>query len=116
MNLLLKIILSGLLIGAISEIGRRYSTFAALVAALPFISLLSMIWIYHDTHDVQRIAQFSWSIFWYVLPSLIFFVLLPPLLLRAQLPFYLAMFLAAAATVAAFLVMKVVLGRFGIQL
>ena len=115
MNVLLKILLSAALIGLISEIGKRYTGIAALLAALPLVSLLSMIWIYHDTHDAQRLAQFSWGVFWYVLPSLIFFVLLPPLLTRAHLPFYLAMLLASAATIAGFFVMKMIVNRFGIE-
>jgi hypothetical protein len=116
MNVLLKILLSAVIIGAVAEISRRHTGLAALLAALPLVSLLSMIWIYQDTHDVQRLAQFSWEVFWYVLPSLIFFVLLPPLLTRAHMPFYLAMLLAAAATVAGFFVLKIILGRLGIQL
>ncbi len=116
MSVLLKILLSAILIGLISEIAKRHAGIAALLAALPLVSLISIIWIYHDTHDVPRIAQFSWGVFWYVLPSLIFFVLLPPLLTRAQMPFYLAMLLAAAATIAALFLMKAVLVRCGIEI
>jgi hypothetical protein len=115
MNVLLKILLSAVLIGLISEIGKRQAGIAALLAALPLVSLLAMIWIYHDTHDVQRIAAFSWGVFWYVLPSLIFFVLLPPLLTRFHLPFYVALLLAAAATISGFFAMKAVVNRLGIE-
>ncbi len=106
MNPLLKIAISAVLIWAITEISRRSSNFAALVASLPLVSLLSMIWIYHDPqdpHNVTRIAQFSWSVVWYVIPSLLLFILLPPLLIRWQMPFYGALALAGTATVAAFL-------------
>jgi len=116
MSLLIKVIISALLIGGISEIARRNSSIAALLAALPLISLLSMIWIYHDTHDVGRIAEFSWSIFWYVLPSLILFVLLPVLLTRGHWPFYPALFAASAATVVGFFILKAILKRFGYEL
>lgn len=115
MNVLLKILLSAALIGLISEVGKRHTGLAALLAALPLVSLLSIIWIYHDTRDVQRIAAFSWGVFWYVLPSLIFFILLPPLLTRFHLPFYLAMLLASAATIAGFFLMKAIVNRFGIE-
>jgi len=114
MNPFLKIALSALLIWAISEIGRRSTSSAALLASLPFISILSMIWMYHDSHDVARIALFSWSVIWYVVPSLILFALLPPLLTRWNVPFYAALFLASAATVAGFFMMKAVLKQFGI--
>jgi len=116
MNPLLKVVISALLIGAISEIARRNSNIAALLASLPLISLLAMIWIYHDTHDIARISEFSWSVFWYVLPSLVLFIILPILLTRWHFPFYVALFLASGATVAAFFVLKAVLRRFGVEL
>jgi hypothetical protein len=109
-----KIILSALLIWGISEISRRNTSIAALLASLPLISLLAMIWMYHDTHDVTRIAAFSWSVIWYVLPSLILFALLPPLLTRWHVPFYGALFLASAATIAAFFMMKALLKVIGV--
>jgi hypothetical protein len=115
-NPLIKIIISALLIGGISEIARRNSTIAALLASLPLISLLSMIWLYHDTHDIERISQFSWSVFWYVLPSLILFILLPPLLTRWHVPFYGALAIAGSATILVFFILKAVLKRFGVEL
>jgi hypothetical protein len=114
MNPLLKIALSALLIWGISEISRRNTSLAALLVSLPLISLLAMIWMYHDTHDIARIAAFSWSVIWYVVPSLILFALLPPLLTRWNVPFYAALFLASAATVAGFFIMKATLKLFGI--
>jgi hypothetical protein len=114
MNPLLKIAISALLIWGISEISRRNTSLAALLASLPLISLLAMIWMYHDTHDVTRVAAFSWSVIWYVVPSLILFALLPPLLTRWNVPFYIALFLASAATIAGFFVMKAILKHFGI--
>jgi hypothetical protein len=113
MNPLLKILISALLIWSISEISRRNTSIAALLASLPLISLLAMIWIYHDTHDVARIADFSWSVIWYVLPSLVLFALLPPLLTRWQIPFYPALLIASAATIAVFFIMKAILKSLG---
>src|SRR5580698_903909 len=109
MNPIIKILLSALLIWGISEISRRNTSAAALLASLPLISLLAMIWMYHDTHDVTRIADFSWSVVWYVLPSLVLFALLPPLLTRWHVPFYGALCISSVATIAVFYVMKAVL-------
>jgi uncharacterized membrane protein (GlpM family) len=116
MGLLIKAVISGALVALIAEISRRNSAIAALLAALPIVSLLAILWMYHDTHDVNQIADFSWGVFWYVLPSLLFFVLLPVLLRSAHLPFYLALLVSAAATIAAFFVMKAIVARFGVQL
>ena len=114
MNPILKIAISALIIGAIAEVGRRHSNLAALLAALPLVSLLGMIWIYQETHDEARIAAFSWSVFWYVVPSLILFVLLPVLLTKFQVPFYVALFVSSLATIGGFFLMKSVLRVFGI--
>jgi hypothetical protein len=116
MNLFIKILISAVLIGGISEIAKRNSGIAALLASLPLISILSMIWIYHDTRDINRIADFSMSIFWYVLPSLILFVLLPVLLRTWHVPFYLALIIASVATIIGFFLLKIILGKFAIQL
>jgi hypothetical protein len=114
MNPLLKILLSALLIWGISEISRRNTSIAALLASLPLISLLAMIWMYHDTHDVTRIADFSWSVVWYVLPSLVLFALLPSLLTRWHVPFYGALLIASAATIVTFFIMKALLKLVGV--
>jgi hypothetical protein len=116
MNPLLKILISAFLIWAISEISRRNTSIAALLASLPLVSLLAMIWMYHDTHDVAKIADFSWSVIWYVLPSLVLFALLPPLLTRWQISFYPALLMASVATIIVFFIMKAALKLFGISI
>jgi len=116
MNPIFKIIISALLIWGISEISRRNTSIAALLASLPLVSLLAMIWMYHDTHDVARIADFSWSVVWYVLPSLVLFALLPPLLTRWQISFYPALLIASTATIVTFFIMKALLKLIGINI
>ena len=113
---LLKIVLSALLIFAIAEISKRSSLFGAVVASLPLVSVLAMIWLYHDTRDVARVAEFSKGVFWMVLPSLTLFLLLPPLLLRWKVAFPLALLIGCGATAVAYGLMLVVLRRFGINL
>jgi len=112
----LKILLSALIIFAVAEISKRSSAFGAIVASLPLVSILAMIWLWHDTRDVTKIASLSQGIFWLVLPSLTLFALLPTLLLRWKLGFPLALGLACAATVAAYFVMIFVLRRFGFDI
>ncbi len=93
-----KVVISALLIATISELGKRSSLLAALLASLPLISLLAMFWLFVETRDVQRVAALSKDIFWLVLPSLPLFLVLP-LLLRKGVGFYLAMGLAIALTI-----------------
>jgi len=113
--LAIKTILSALIILAISEIGRRSPGFAALVASLPLISVLGMIWLWRDTQDVERLAEHSAATFWYVLPSLPMFLLIPILLKRGA-AFYPALGAGVVLTMILYLSMTFVLTRFGIKL
>ena len=72
-----KVAVSALLIVAVSEIAKRHSLLAALVASLPIVSILAMIWLYIETSDVARISALSYQIFWLVIPSLALFLLIP---------------------------------------
>ena len=77
---LTKLIISATLIVVISEAAKRSSWLGGLLASLPLVSFLSIVWLYVDTKDADKVAALSTSIFWLVLPSLAFFVALPLLL------------------------------------
>ena len=111
----IKIGLSALIIAGISELGKRSSLFAALLASLPLTSILAMIWLYHDTGDVQKVGDLSKGIFWVLLPSLVFFIILPPLLNKGM-NFWLALFISSAAMVLSYSGYVLLLARFGIKI
>ena len=115
MQAILKILISAVLIYGISELSKRSTLLGAILASLPLTSLLAMIWLYHDTNDVKRVASLSTGVFWLVLPSLALFLLLPVLLLKWQLGFPIALAIACGATVLAYLLMLLILGRFGVE-
>jgi len=77
---ILKFFVSALIVVLISEIAKRNSGIAALVASLPLTSLLAIIWMHFDGAESKQIAELSGQIFWLVLPSLLLFLLLPILL------------------------------------
>ena len=111
----LKVIISALLIVAISEIAKRSTGFAALVAALPFTSLLAFVWLHMESAPASQIAALSSQIFWLVIPSLLLFLLLP-LLLRYGLNFWVSLGLSVAATTGCYLALLPLLRRMGISL
>ncbi len=76
----IKVTISALLIVAISEISKRQSGVAALLASLPITSLLAFVWLYLETGNTDTISELSRQIFWLVIPSLILFLALPVLL------------------------------------
>lgn len=113
--LFFKAAISGLLIAAISEIAKRSPGFGALVASLPLVSILGMIWLWRDTADPVRLGEHAEATFWYVLPSLPMFLLIPALLKRGA-PFWAALAAGCALTVGLYLAMTVIGPRFGLKL
>jgi hypothetical protein len=111
----LKVIISALLIVAISEIAKRSTGFAALVASLPLTSLLAFVWLHMEASPPERIAELSSQIFWLVLPSLLLFLLLP-LLLKHGLSFWVSLGLSMAATAGCYLALLPLLRRMGVTL
>ena len=113
--LIVKALLSGIIIAAASEIARRWPGAGALIVSLPTVSLLTMIWLWRDTGDPERIALLSESTFWFFLPSMPLFLLLPALL-RAGFGFWAAMLIACAVTVALYFAMVAIGPRFGLRI
>ncbi len=95
--LAIKAAISGLIVAAVSEIARRYPGWGGLVASLPLTSLLAIVWLYRDAHDPERVAELSMSTFWFFLPSVPLFVVLP-LLIRSGVPFWASMTIVVVAT------------------
>jgi hypothetical protein len=113
--LLVKALLSGAIVAAVSEIARRSPGFGALVVSLPLVSVLAMIWLWRDTHDPARLAAHAGATFWFVLPSLPMFLLVP-VLLRHDWPFWLALAAGCALTICLYLAMTWLGPRVGLRL
>jgi len=113
--LFIKAALSGVIIAAVSEIATRNPAFGALVASLPLVSILGMIWLWRDTGDAERIAVHAEATFWLVLPSLPMFLVLPAML-RYGAGFWPSLTLSCGLTVALYLVSVWLLPRIGIKI
>ena len=96
--LLTKAALSGVLIAIISEVARRYPGFGGLIASLPLVSVLGMLWLWKDSPDPANMAAHAQATFWFVLPSLPMFLLIPAML-RQGIGFYVALTLGCVLTV-----------------
>lgn len=113
--LLAKAAISGVIIALASEIAKRQPGFAALVASLPLISILGMLWLWRDTRDVARMATHVEATFWYVLPSLPMFLIVPALL-RRGVNFWAALGTGCAVTIGLYLGMTAIGPRLGLKL
>ena len=85
------------------------------MASSPLVSLLSFLWLYYETKDLEKVISLSKSIFWLVLPSLVLFIALPRFL-AAKVDFALSLFLSVLLMLLSYLIMTTVLKRFGIEL
>jgi hypothetical protein len=113
--LALKALISGVIVAAISEVAKRYPGFGGLIASLPLVSVMGMVWLWRDKPDVANMAAHSEGTFWFVLPSLPMFLLIPALLRRGA-PFGVALAAGCALTVTLYLIMIWIGPRFGLKL
>jgi hypothetical protein len=110
-----KCLLSGLIVAVVSEVARRSPALGALVVSLPLVSLLGILWLWRDTGDIERIADHAQSTFWYVLPSLPMFLVLPAML-WAGVGFWPSIGASCVLTMALYLITAWALAKFGISL
>ncbi len=74
-----------------------------------------MIWLWHDKHDAENMAMHAGATFWYVLPSLPVFLLIPALL-RRRVGFWPALLAGCALTIGSYLLMTWAAPRLGVRL
>lgn len=113
--LVIKAGLSGLIIAIVSEVAKRYPGFGALIASLPLVSVLGAIWLWHDKPDASNMAAHLQATFWFVLPSLPMFLVMPALM-RSGWSFYAALAVGCALTIALYLGMTWLGPRIGLRL
>lgn len=115
MQYVIKMILSAAIIVVASEFSRKSGLIGGLIASLPLVSILALIWLYLETKDVEKVMSFSMGIFWMVLPSLSLFLILP-LLLKREIPFYMALTVSCLFTGGMYYLFTLLYERFGIKL
>jgi uncharacterized membrane protein (GlpM family) len=106
----IKTLISALIIALVGEVSKRSHALAALLLALPTVSIVSFVWLHIETGDKVKIADLSYETFWFVLPTLPMFLLLSYLLWR-DFNFYLALAICAILTAALFALTQALLGK-----
>jgi hypothetical protein len=112
---ILKLIITALLIVFVTKIQLVNDKLSSLLIALPFTSLIAMIWMYSEKQTPQRIANHAEGTFWFVLPTLPMFLVLP-YLLRNGWSFWLALVTSCVMTIILFWITVFILRKFGIDL
>ena len=112
--LVTKFAITAALIVLVSEVAKRSDKAGALIAALPLVTLLALVWLHVEGQPQQKVANHAWYTFWYVLPTLPMFLAFPFLLPR--IGFWPSLLASAGITLVSFGAFALVLRRFGIDL
>lgn len=111
----IKIIVTALVIVIVSEVSKRLPLLGSLIASLPLVSVLGMIWIFQESKDTQKLITHAEGTFWYVLPSLPMFLLMP-WMMRKGVSFYWTLTAGILLTVILYVIMTKILARMGLNL
>lgn len=112
--LISKYALTAFMVVLISEAAKRSDRLGGLLAALPLVTLLVLIWMKIEGQTQEKIAAHAWYTFWYVVPTLPMFILFP--FFYQRVGFWLTLLLSCVITVVLFALWALLLKRFGILL
>jgi len=112
--LITKYAITAALVVLISEAAKRSDKLGGLIAALPLVTVLTLVWLYIEQQPTAKIANHAWYTFWYVIPTLPMFLLFPPLLTR--IGFWPTLLACVIITAACFGLFALAVRRFGIEL
>jgi uncharacterized membrane protein (GlpM family) len=112
--IIIKYLLTAGVVVLVSEFAKRSDKLGGLVAALPMITFLTLIWLYAENQSTEKIANHAWYTFWYVVPTLPMFLTFPFLLPR--IGFWPTMGASVVITLVCFVLFALVVKRFGIEL
>ena len=109
-----KYAISAGLVVLISEVAKRSDKLGGLIAALPLVTVLTLIWLYSENQSSEKIANHAWYTFWYVVPTLPMFLAFPFLLKRFG--FWPTLGISVVMTLVAFYIFAKIVKPFGIEL
>lgn len=109
-----KYLITAATVVLVSEFAKRSDKLGGFIAALPMITVLTLIWLHVEKQPESKVANHAWYTFWYVLPTLPMFLVFPALLPR--LGFWPTLLVCILITIICFGLFAFVLRRFGIEL
>ena len=113
--LITRVLLSGIIVAAIALLAKRSPAMGGLLASIPLVSTLGMIWLWRDTKDSELVANYVGSAFWYFLPSMPMFLIIPALL-RHGVNFWISLGIGCVVTILLYLITISIAARFGVRL
>ena len=110
----IKVFISSAIIVLVSEIAKRDNLLGGLVASVPIVSVLSMIWLYIDTNDIDKVKALANGILWMIFPSISLFIVLP-ILINCGIKFYLSLTISILITMVCYLITISFMNYFGFK-
>jgi hypothetical protein len=108
-----KIGLTALIIFAVVQVSERSTLLAAVLASIPIVSVLAMMWMNHEGQSAEEISGFAKDIVWLLIPSLLMFIVMP-LLIERGWEFYPALGAGIATTILGYFLMIQIMGKYGL--
>ena len=109
-----KYLLTAGMVVFISEVAKRSDRLGGFIAALPLMTLLTLVWLYIENQTEEKIANHAYFTFWYVIPTLPMFLLFPYLL--PKLGFWMTIGASVVMTIVCFGLFVLIMKNFGIEL
>ena len=113
--LITKYVVTAFVVVFVSEIAKRSDKAGALVASLPFITVMVMIWLYLEKQGSQKIGNHAYYTFWYVIPTLPMFLVMPRLMAKG-IHFWVSLAICVLVTFGCFVLTAVIAKRLGVNL
>lgn len=112
--ILLKYLITAGVVVLVSELAKRSDKLGGLIAALPLVTVLTLIWLYVEHQPASKIANHAYYTFWYVLPTLPMFLLFPYLL--PKIGFVYTLISCVVFTILVFWGFALIMRHFGVDL
>jgi len=115
MILVAKYAITAFVIVLVSEVAKRSDKFGALISSLPFVTIMVMVWLFVEKQGSQKIANHAYYTFWYVLPTLPMFLVMPWLMAKG-VNFWISLAICVLVTFGCFILTAIIAKRFGVSL
>lgn len=112
--LITKYLLTAAVVVLVSEAAKRSDKLGGLIAALPLVTVLTLIWLHVEKQPQAKIANHAWYTFWYVVPTLPMFLAFP--LLLPRIGFWPTLATCVVITLVSFGLFALAVRQFGIEL
>ncbi|MEL1224289.1 MAG: DUF3147 family protein [Candidatus Neomarinimicrobiota bacterium] len=109
-----KVFISSGIILLVSEIAKKDNLIGGLIASIPLVSVLSLIWLYVDTNDIDKVKALANGILWMVVPSMSLFIVLP-ILINYGIKFYFSLTISVLVTMVCYLLTISLMNYFGFK-